>query len=397
MSLTPSSDDIQDMASRWSHALSTASKNLVDFSASELCLLVKARLRPDHHKAYKGATLAKGAAARSELDALLQDYLPLARVVESAQELANKSGRLFNHDKQVYDLLTGKSVMATHDTADAHGSRDLLQGARPDDFLTPTQALDLMKERFAKAHDDFMAISQAQKAFQERLASFEHERGELASKAPALDLSAERFSIDESDPLSSLSSIEEARATLRQAAAEIQAKMDESAKCAAELEKAGVEIMALRSMCARNSMAVDEARERLSNPAAPQPCATQEALAFLDNWRAKLDSTAQAGRYAACLVGSAKLRAAISDQSSASSRSYAHNRRELDELADLLGRFEAFSAKSFALRARGVLLSVSLGQLQEACRAGLAGKPANLASLNKLVAAFEAATAALGS
>ena len=398
-------DDARALSNRWSEIMTAATRNLVDFSSSEICHFVKARLRADHPKVYKGLTAMRGNAAKSELDNLLQDYLPLARVVEQAQSLISRNNFLVNHDKEAIELLTGRSVkMNTQGIQTNNSSRDLLSGARADEYCTPAQALESMQKRFAAAYDSFVAIHEAENRFQASLNSLNAQKAALTARAQSLGLSVitaseiEEMSldIDPSDPLSSQDAIEVAQKKLKSLESDIEYQSEQAQKVSTIMTEISRDLIALRSECARNTMNINQTIEIFGsfNPP-PMEATTHEAIAFLEKWKIKLDATLSEGKFQACLVGAAKLKAAISDQKDLTARALNCNKKFINELEDMRGRFEAFSAKARAIKAQGIGLSIAVLRLEEACENALKERPPSLEKVKRLVGSYEESIVAL--
>lgn len=380
-----------DLARDWAKSMAAASRNLMDFSTCEMATFIKARLRHDHPRPYRGETLRRGLAAKNELETILQDHLPLTRVVDEALMLANKSNRFFNNEKAVLALLLGSTVRLTRPIEDDDPSRrDLLQGERPEEFTTPKDALQSMQRRFAIARDEFVLISQTEETLVEGIAKLLADR-----EAAGLDT---HIALDDSDPLASLDALEAARKDLREFQDAIADRASASAKAEAQLLAASKAIVALKALAARNAMLVAESQMNISTPPGFSfaSCSSAEAFVFFENWRSKIASTAEAGRVDAALVGSAKLLASIEERSRLDAQAAAANRRLLDEAADLRGRFDAYRIKSLSLVARGATPSASVLELQDACEQAFALRPMDLPSLRRLSTAYGAAISALG-
>lgn len=380
-----------DLARDWAKAMSAASRNLMDFSTCEMATFIKARLRQDHPRPYRGETLRRGLAAKTELETIMQDHLPLARVVDQALMLANKSSRFFNNEKEVLDLLLGSSVrLARPAEEDDPAKRDLLQGERQDEFSTPKDALQSMQRRFSAARDEFVLIHSTETTLVDGIASLMADR-----EAAGLDT---HIALDDTDPLASLGALQAAREDLRLFQDAIAERASASAKAEAQLMAATRAIMALRALSARNAMAVEESQMNIQIPQgfAFAPCSTPEAFTFFENWRSKIADAAAAGRVDAALVGSAKLLASLEERSRVDAQASASNRRLLDEVADLRGRFDAYRIKALALASRGALISPSVSELEEACGTAFALRPIDLPALRRLSTAYGAAISALG-
>jgi hypothetical protein len=363
----PASGTPRDMARAWAGAIGAASRNLLDFRSCEAAEATRARLRPTHPEPLSGLSRQRGASAHQELDTLLQDYLPLSRVIDRAQSLAEKTGLFSNHDKEVTELLLGRSVRLRDPGEQSPETRDLAQGALPAEWITPQEALESMRSRFASARDAVVSVHEA------------------AVQAKSMGLSAEQLS----DPLSALSAAAELEASRAAQAGQAEA-------FALKAQSAHAGIMALRAALARSAMAIEQCKSQILDYQPAKPSRQHQEVDYFEKWRSRVFE-AERERPQAAAIGLDKLLEALDQALSRAQDDLRANRAPLDAIESAKAMFEAHRAKAKALRSRGAELGSFLMELETATYGALRQTPTDPALVAKLCPAYCAAVAALGS
>jgi hypothetical protein len=390
---------VEQWVQTWQDQLATISRNITDLAEAEFARRIKNRMRGFSTPAYRGRTLEQSKTAFAALDSLLGDYLLLDSVVTQAANLAKRQGIFQSYEEEVRALLHGPSVRLP----EVHiplTSRGLLDSATKSDAVTPSVLLEAMKAAFERANlllNEIDAAETASGAYQQNLGREADALNAWAAKLglmPKAEVLAQ-VADAQADPLSAAAELEQLelrfdnwRKELEQAEQAHQALRDGLVRGNAGLD-------ALEDLSSRSRLAIDETRLRVAGSHDFLEPASREARATHRAWLTRLDETVAAGRWDAARIGLERFEASIESQLNAERAAYTHNRKRLDELTELTGRFKALREKARIVFRRGAAASDSLQDMQAAIEATLGGKPTNLPLLHKQVGAYETTLLAL--
>ena len=337
----------------WVQRLGAITANANELSEAESTLRVRARAREGR---YSGLTKQRAETALAQLNALMDDYLLLARVVDEASQV-DQSGPLTSRstkDSKIATLLQGPSITRLTNRIPI-AARALLGSAQAHDQLTPDQLLDLMQQEFTQARDTLAEIDAAQLRGEAALSALRQDYAAMTERAGDLMLGEHPTFIEfpdlQSDPLNAQSGMESLKRALSTWAAKINELEGLRAHARASLESAK---STLDDMCRRRRLydeKVQAVRELLGAPAASQLPHVDDPTATLSTWYETLENCAHAGQWRAISVGVNRLSMALASTMSSIDRGIASAQARCDEVADLAGRFAALKAKELALTA----------------------------------------------
>jgi len=383
--------DADDLLARWQQRLATISANANALNEAEFCVRIRNRLRDGR---YTGLTLERAGHAMADLNALMDDYLILARVVEDAAEAAR--GGLFQPreaiDARVRALLDGESVAlpAVHVPLQ---QRDLLTDASRVAMTTPAAVLDAMQAAFLAARDGLTAIDQAEQGIDTRFAALRLELRTLAARAAAVGLAEGEPGWPQSDgvsedPLAQYGALQGFGARVAAWRAAIDAAERERDAVQQALGQARLRLNECQALVDRWA----ESRTALAallGDCPDQPGATDwtEARASLTAWLANLEHAATEGRWHAVATGLARFEPTLATQLATGEQLCAAIQAPINAYADLKARFKVLRTKAATLRERDHVTGM---ETEEATIAdAFHRRPADLQALATQVAAFE--------
>jgi hypothetical protein len=348
-----------------------------------------------------GATAAQVLPALDEMTQMWSHYAALSGVIQRAADLRASVSWLMPSPRvlaEIEHLLHGQSVELPAVETPLE-QRGLLTAGEVVQHCTPQQLLEEMTHAFGRARDLVLAVDRAWDRLLPQLEGYEKEAADLERLGEEVGARAElgrareriaalRARVEE-DPLgvrdecaTVASALGEVRSRLGKLARErdgVRAGLAEARRLLEQLEEA--------HRAARQAWAEREQKVQVDDAAGlPRPLEDAE-VAALAPWLAKLEATADQGRWQAAGVGLGKWQGIARQYLAAEEAARRANEAPVGARRELRGLLDALRAKAQACgRAEDVELA-ALGQ--EAWRL-LHGRPTPLARAQQLVAEYEA-------
>ncbi|MET3117669.1 hypothetical protein AAKU64_001888 [Undibacterium sp. GrIS 1.8] len=351
--------DLDSLIELWQQRLAAITTNANELSDAESTKRIRIKLRAQH---YTGNTQIKAEDATRKLSSLVDDYVLLAKVVEEAARI-HKGGMFSawaNTDEKVTALLEGTSIVRT--TAQVSiKNRDLLGSASVSDSMTPEQLLAVMQTEFEQARDSLNEIDYAETHGTEELAGLKRDYSIMEERAQRLNAASDRPSFIEiqdiqSDPLNAQRGKESLKRGLMAWSITLDQLENARATAANELEQAKLALAQLQIMTTEYQSQLAQVRELLGENAVSslrfQPTSSMSPMSpisMLLSWCDTLESSLQAGQWAAVNVGASRLKLAIAEALANGNKAIAEVQTKAAEVEDLNGRFIAYQAKDKAL------------------------------------------------
>lgn len=351
--------DLDSLIELWQQRLAAITTNANELSDAESTKRIRIKLRAQH---YTGNTQIKAEDATRKLSSLVDDYVLLAKVVEEAARI-HKGGMFSawaNTDEKVIALLEGTSIVRT--TAQVSiKNRDLLGSASVSDSMTPEQLLAVMQTEFEQARDSLNEIDYAETHGTEELAGLRRDYSIMEERAQRLNAASDRPSFIEiqdiqSDPLNAQRGKESLKRGLMAWSITLDQLENARATAANELEQAKLALAQLQIMTTEYQSQLAQVRELLGENAVSflrfQPTLSMSPMSpisMLLSWCDTLESSLQAGQWAAVNVGASRLNLAIAEALANGNKAIAEVQTKAAEAEDLNGRFIAYKAKDKAL------------------------------------------------
>jgi hypothetical protein len=387
-------EQIDEELACWKARLQSAADNLMALTRTS----AYQRLRGENgwpKPRLTGTTAAQVGPALDGMNALWSQYAALSGVIKQAADLRQSVSWLVPSPKavaQVERLLHGASVeMPAVETP--LEQRELLTAGEIVHRRTPEQLLEEMTRTFQRTKDLVLAVDRAWERLLPQLDGYEKEAAELerlgAGPAPVCERVAALRARVEEDPLgvsgecaAVASALEEARSRLAKLTGErdqVKARLAEARGLLGQLEEA--------HRAARQAVAEREQKVQMDDAARlPRPLEDAD-VAALAPWLAKLEATAEQGRWQAAGVGVGKwLGIARPYLATAESVKAAHE-APVRARRELRGLLEALRAKA---QACGRAEDAELAKLGQEAWQLLHGRPTPLARAQQLVAEYEA-------
>lgn len=350
-----------------------------------------------------GATAAEVVPALDGMNALWSHYAGLSGVLQRAGELRASVSWLMPSPKtlaEIERLLHGPSVeLPAVETPLAQ--RGLLTAGEVVQHCTPQQLLEEMTHAFGRARDLVLAVDRAWDRLLPRLEGYEKEAADVEQLGEAVGagaraelgrarerIAALRARVEE-DPLgvsgecaAVATALDEVRSRLGKLARErdqVRAGLAEAHGLLEQLEEA--------HRAARQAWAEREQKVQVDDAAGlARPLADAE-VAALAPWLAKLEATAEQGRWQAAGVGLGKWQGIARQYLAAEEAARAAHEAPLRMRRELRGLLDALRAKA---QACGRAEDVGLAALGQEAWQLLHGRPTPLARAQELVAEYEA-------
>ena len=385
---------------QWQARLTTISRNLMGLAERESTKIIKAKLQGSAG-GYTGITKEQAELAVKTLDGLWTSYLVLARVIEEACGLANKTGIFHNKESEIRELLEGASVILPVQHI-AMVDRDLLADGDKSERITPEAMLKIMQQSFAKVRDTLSYIADANAQVGPRLAAIKQEVTSLTNWAQTLDAKYEMpadvgqsLCHIEADPLACLMEVDELEATVTLQRRKLQAIAAEHQATCAAIDRVKNKIEELKDLVIKSKAVIVEVREKIADPQGLVTPMSEAGVSSLLAWVGTLEENINAGHFNSVKIGIAKLEQACDARLGIEGSNYGDNKVLLDERADLRGRFKALRVKAQALQAKGLILGATTEGLAKQTQEVLDVCPLDIASARQLVGAFESALSVL--
>ncbi|MDY7540156.1 hypothetical protein QN372_06210 [Undibacterium sp. RTI2.1] len=351
--------DLDSLIELWQQRLAAITTNANELSDAESTKRIRIKLRAQH---YTGNTQIKAEDATRKLSSLVDDYVLLAKVVEEAARI-HKGGMFSawaNTDEKVTALLEGPSIVRT--TAQVSiKNRDLLGSASVSDSMTPEQLLAVMQTEFEQARDSLNEIDYTETHGTEELAGLRRDYSMMEERAQRLNAVSDRPSFIEiqdmqSDPLNAQRGKESLKRALMAWSTTLDQLENARATAANELEQAKMALAQLQIMTTEYQSQLAQVRDLLGENVVSslrfQPTLSMSPMSpvsMLLSWCETLESSLQAGQWAAVNVGASKLNLAIAEALANGNKAIAEVQTKAAEAEDLNGRFIAYKAKDKAL------------------------------------------------
>jgi hypothetical protein len=336
----------------WQQKLAAITANANELADAQSTKRIRIRAREAR---YQGTTKQAADQALTQLSALMDDYLLLARVVDEAAAL--RKGGLFSlltdSEQKVMALLNGPSIDRPV-AAVPWQKRELLGAALPRKAMSPSALLELMQQEFEQARDALAAIDTAESRVEEETLSLRAAFASMEERAARIASHAGRPSFIElqdlaSDPLNAL----EGLASLRRQLAAWSALLDGQERARLDAQSGvdrAVQALAQLKECALQHQQqcrqiADTLQAEVSSALHPFPHAQVD---MLSSWCETLENSLQAGHWEAVLVGTSRINQALQEALATARQLMAETTAVLSEVAELNGLFGALKAKEKA-------------------------------------------------
>jgi hypothetical protein len=381
--------EIDEALAGWKSRLDAAAQNLMDLQAQPTYRRLTG-CSGVSQPPLTGATAARVTPALAGIARVFELLDLLRATVERADALRGDLPALFGADEKIHEiaeLLRGESIHLPAVDVPLE-QRTLLDGARSEVCISPTDLLAAMVKEFQAAKDAVMAVDKAWSTLAPMLDSTRARIAALRARAKTpIELDSAERALDEicakvkADPLGASVSIDGVEAAL--AAHERVHREIESAFAAAHAQ--------LEAVVHLHTDAVDACRQsRLKIAAAaalPSPAAKDKVEGLCD-WLRRLEKKYAEGMVDPVAVGLRNWSAAAEDCMAQERAALAANRTPLDARNELRGRLDAFKAKA---RAYGVAEDDTLAALAHQAEAILHTRPTDLDRATAAVTAYERA------
>ena len=386
---------VDDLVTTWVDKVTVISRNLTELTESEAAKRIRNRMRGMAQPAYTGLTLADAQAAFKAVDMLLNDYLLLESVVTHAANLHQRSNLFRNNEDEVRELLEGASVRlpATHIPLKKRG---LLDAGVQAEAATPDEMLTAMLDAFNTANQTIVKIDEAEATLDKRLSAIQDETSALKTWAQKMGLqeiltACESLENAGSNPLQASQDLDALESRFDQWRQELAAAEKTQAALRAALERSRDTLQQLEDLANRSRLAIEETNRTVAGHHSYIEPTSPEALKSHWTWLARLEESASSGRWQAVKVGLTSFEASVDTLMKAELQAYTQNRKSLDTIAELKGRFDALRFKAKAYGERGMTLAPAIPGIQANIASTMKQTPINVQLLERLVTAYDTA------
>lgn len=357
-----------------------------------------------------GVTRARVSPALDALGELFEHRGRLTEVLDRAKELKKSAGFFDKQQKmnEVAALLNGPSIKMGA-TPMPLAKRNLLDPAANDVAVMPEHLLAAMAHAYEVARDAVMQVSRAWATLEPVMMELERDLESLRKSAEDVgdtqavggelaaierDLSAYRVLVAK-DPLGVETSVGTSMgprmAGVRQ---RIEGLVASKNRVLAGLAGAQQALHEHARAHAAALLVPDKVRGEFGVTPIPA-CVGDELIAGLEDWRAKIEATARAGRWHAADVGLARWQETLTSYVAADAAVMRAYDSLVAKRVELSGRLSARRAQLQALVARGAAADPTLTQRGRDAESWLSQRPMNVARATAAVDAFEAEVVAL--
>jgi len=384
--------DPEELIATWRQRLAAITANANELSDAESTKRIRIRAREGH---YSGVTRQRAEQAIAQLSTLTDDYLLLARVVDSAMQ--EQQGSMFasreSKTEKVLELLEGPSIVRPAGRVPLK-NRSLLGSALEKNEMTPSQLLTCMQLEFGQARDTFEQIDRAEQLGQSELAELRNDYAQMEQRALRLGAAADRPSFIElqnqqSDPLSASAGLESLKRSLSAWAATLDSLEQARTQSESALARAKEVLEELRRLAQACESQLAQVGALLGpEAAAAVKPASLSQIGMLQSWWETLESSLAAGQWSAVNVGASRINAALDETVAGLRGGIAQARGRCVEFDELEGRFSALKAKERALRERGDS-ALDCRALREQIEAALRARPVALTDARELLRRYQ--------
>jgi hypothetical protein len=386
---------VDELVTEWQDKVTLVSRNIAELTETEAAKRIRNRMRGLAQPAYTGLTLEQARAAYGAVDRLLADFQLLESVCSHAADLHRRNSIFRSTEDEVREMLLGASVRlpVTHIPLNQRG---LLDASVQADAATPEQMLQAMLNDFDIANSIIGEIDAAESAVDTRVANFQTETSALKAWAAKVGLAeiqqaCEGLDAADSDPLQAAASLDAIESRFDQWRLQLEAAEKAQAALRESLERAQTSLQQLEDLANRSRLAIEETNRSIAGHHSYMEPTSREALDSHRAWLLRLDESATAGRWKAVQVGLSSFEASLEARMKVELKTYTQNRRSLDAVTDLKGRFDALRFKAKAYSERGILLAVALPGIQANIENALKQPLIDVQLLDRLVNAYDTA------
>jgi hypothetical protein len=389
MNITP----VSDLVHSWQEKLTVISRNIAELTETEAAKRIRNRMRGAAQPVYAGLTQEKSREAFKAVESLLADFLLLDSVVSGAASLHARSNIFRNTDAEVRELLEGASVRLPSIQVPLR-QRGLLDAAVQADAARPEELLEAMLDSFDRANQIIGEIDQAEAGNDIRLAGAQAEAEALRAWSDKLGFVAKADALDdlkgaESDPLQAAATL----ASLEGRFNDWRRELEEAERAQAAIRVRvdhGREMLAqLEDLASRSRLAIEETNRSIAGRHSYLEPASREALDAHAVWLANLENLVTSGRWKAAQVGLQSFESSLKARMETELKTYTHNRKALDEVAELKGRYQALKAKAKAYAERGDQPGAAMPGIKTNIDEVLSQALVDVQRLRQLVGAFD--------
>lgn len=386
---------VDDLVTTWQDKVNVISRNIADLTEAEATKRIQNRMRGTAKPALTGLTLERAQVAFKAIDVLLNDFLLLESVVSQAADLHRRSNLFRSNEEEVRQLLEGASVHLppTHIPLTKRG---LLDAGFKADSATPEEMLNAMLRAFDDANGIINDINIADESLNLRLANFLSETEALrawAEKVGQQDIitACDELQSANTDPLRAAEVLDSLEQRFDDWRRQLEAAEKEQAQLREGLERARSTIEQLAELSNRCRMAIEETNRGIAGHHSYIEPTSPEAVESHRAWLVRLETSMTTGRWKALQAGLANLEASLDVRMKAEQKAYTHNRKSLDTVTDLKGRFKALKVKAKAYAERGMMLAAALPGIQSNIDNVLNQTQIDVQMLERLVSAYDTA------
>jgi chaperonin cofactor prefoldin len=399
---------IDQLLAAWEERLRRVDENLIALEGDPTYQMLSGT--SGTRAALEGVTAARVSPALDALAELFEHRGRLTEVLERAREVRQSVGFFDKQQKlaEVELLLSGPSIkLGTKPTPLAR--RSLLDSAASDVAVMPEQLLAAMAQAYEAARDAVMQVSRAWATLEPVMEQLERDLQALRTLATQMremptvgaelsaierDLAAYRVLVAQ-DPLGVEGGLAASMGPRMEGVRRrLEGLVAERQRVTAALAAADAALRELAQVHAAALAVPARASAEFTAEGLP-PCVAEDLIVGLQEWRAKLGTTAGAGRWHAADVGLARWQETARSYIAADTAA-AH---AYDALAakrvELEGRLSARRAQLQAFVARGAAVDPKLEGRGRDAAALLKQRPMNLASATAAVDAFDAEVVAV--
>lgn len=386
---------VDDLVTTWQDKVNVISRNIAELTEAEATKRIRNKMLGRAKPAYTGLTLEKSQVAFKAIDVLLNDYLLLESVVTQAADLHRRSNLFRSNEEEVRNLLEGASVHLppTHIPLTKRG---LLDAGVHAEAATPEEMLNSMLRAFDEANGLVNDIDLAEASINVRLANFLTEAEALRAWAEKVGQQEVIAACDElqsadSDPLQASAVLDSMEQRFDDWRRQLETAEKEQTQLREGLERARGTIEQLEELSSRCRMAIEETNRGIAGHHSYIEPTSREAIETHRAWLTRLETSVTTGRWKAGQAGLANLEASLDARMKAELKAYTHNRKSLDAVTDLRGRFKALKVKAKAYGERGIPLAAALPGIQANIDNVLNQTQIDVQMLERLVSAYDTA------
>ena len=350
--------DISKEIVAWKNRVTTMSRNLMEFSEASNTKIVQNTLKSS---GYSGLTETTAVKSIRALDALWEQYLIVARVIDEAQELAQKNNIFHDNEPKIRELLQGKSVVA-HSEYVPIESRGLLAGTKNETHTTPTEMLEIMEKLFVETRDTITVIATADKQLDAKKVVIKQKVDSLTALAKTLEvetilsLSLEQvFHKIQTDPLACTSEINYFETEIKKQQEQLKVIEIERNEAIDLLKKATALWEELNKTVTLSKTSIEETVQNIFKPGNLIAPISDEKIKCLQAWLETLQKTIHSGKLSAAKVGLKKWIEECAAYLQHEQSNYKINNALLEEREELKGQYKALYAKAEKLKREGLM------------------------------------------